>query len=100
MPEQAPPPSSTPDLDVAVRILELMILTAWADGKVEGSEALSIQQQVAAHPVLKQVRNMAGISKQVRARMAAAGLETVLREVAGQWCAGPTASWPTSAACA
>ena len=73
-----------PDLEVATRILELMVLTAWADGKVEGSEALSIQQQVMAHPLLKQVRNMAGLSKRIRGRIAEIGLETALREVAAQ----------------
>ena len=76
--------TTEPEPEVAGHIVELMVLTAWADGKVEGSEALSIQQQVAAHPLLHQVRNLAGLAKKVRARMTEAGLEEALREVAVQ----------------
>jgi uncharacterized tellurite resistance protein B-like protein len=76
--------NTEPDLEVAGRIVELMVLTAWADGKVEGSEALSIQQQVTAHPLLQQVRNLAGLAKGTRARMTEVGLEATLREVSAK----------------
>ena len=36
------------------RILELMFLTAWADGKFEGSEALAIHRLTAQEPLLRE----------------------------------------------
>jgi tellurite resistance protein len=77
-------PATELQQEVAGHIVELMVLTAWADGKVEGSEALSIQQQVTAHPLLQQVRNLSGLAKKTRARMIEVGLETALREVAAR----------------
>ena len=72
------------ELQLATRILELMIVTAWADGKVLGSEALSIQHQVAQNPLLKRVRNLAEVSRRMRARIAELALEPALRKVAAQ----------------
>ena len=73
-----------PELQLATRILELMIVTAWADRKVEGSEALSIQRQVAQSPLLGRVRSLAEVSKRMRARIAEVELEPALREAAAQ----------------
>lgn len=67
-------------LDDARAIVELMVLTAWADGKVEGAEALAVHRTVAAHPVLRQVGSTAEVSKLARQRLAEVGLEDALRE--------------------
>lgn len=69
-------------LDPAPSIVELMVITAWADGKVEGAEALAVHQQVAAHPLLQKVKSTAEISKRARARLQEVGLEDALREAA------------------
>ena len=41
------------DLEQARRIVELMVLTAWADGRVEGVEALAIHKLTLAFPQLR-----------------------------------------------
>ena len=40
------------DRDEAERVIALMVLAAWADGRVEGSEAFAIQRLVAGNPLL------------------------------------------------
>lgn len=69
-------------LDPAPSIVELMVLTAWADGKVEGAEALAVHKQVATHPLLQKVKGTAEISRRARARLQEVGLEDALREAA------------------
>ena len=43
------------DIEQARHIVELMVLTAWADGKVEGSEALTIHKLTISFPELREV---------------------------------------------
>ncbi len=83
----------------ARRVVELMVLSAWADGHVEGSEALAIQRQVAASPMLERVGTVSEIGRETRSWMVADGIEACLagaaagieerdyRELAFQCCA-------------
>jgi Tellurite resistance protein TerB len=64
------------------RILELMFLTAWADERFVGSEALAIQKLMANIPLLRDVRATADIDYSARRRMAEVGLEACVREAA------------------
>jgi tellurite resistance protein len=69
-------------MDSARRILELMFLTAWADGKFEGSEALAIHKLVAHVPMLRELRGTAGMDLAAKRRLAESGLEASVREAA------------------
>jgi uncharacterized membrane protein YebE (DUF533 family) len=83
----------------ARRVVELMVLSAWADGHVEGSEALAIQRQVAASSLLDGVGVVSEIGRETRTWMIADGIESCLaaaaagiqdrdyRELAFQCCA-------------
>ena len=83
----------------ARRVVELMVLSAWADGHVEGSEALAIQRQVAANPMLDGVGVVSEIGREARRWMLADGMDACLaaaaadlkdrdyRELAFQCCA-------------
>ncbi len=71
-----------PDRKQQRRIVELMVLTALADGTVEGSEALTIRELVQRHPALAGVGETAAISNAIRERSADIGLEACVREVA------------------
>jgi|ERR1041384_688084 tellurite resistance protein len=71
-----------PDRDAARRIYELMVLTAWADGKVEAAEALAVHEVVTANPVFKEIGSKAEISRSVKARIDQQGLEAALKEAA------------------
>jgi Tellurite resistance protein TerB len=87
------------DRGEAERVVALMVLAAWADGKVVGSEAFAIQRQVAGHPLLSHVRSVTEISEETRARLRERGMEACLadacaalrdreyRELAFQCCA-------------
>ena len=87
------------DRGEAERVIALMVLTAWADGKVVGSEAFAIQRQVAASPLLSHVRTISEIAEETRARLREQGMEACLadacaalpdreyRELAFQCCA-------------
>jgi tellurite resistance protein len=70
------------DLDQARRIVELMVLTAWADGRVEGSEALAIHKLTVAVPELREVGPTGGISARAKARLERIGMDAALREAA------------------
>jgi tellurite resistance protein len=70
------------DLDQARRVVELMVLTAWADGHVEGSEALTIHRLVTATPQLRQVGATGEISRLTKAKLEERGLEACVREAA------------------
>jgi hypothetical protein len=70
------------DLPLARSIVELMVLIAWSDGRVEGNEALSIHKQVTTHPLLKQVGGTSELSRKARERMNQLGLEEAIRQVA------------------
>jgi uncharacterized tellurite resistance protein B-like protein len=87
------------DRSQAERVVELMVLAAWADGRVEGSEAIAIQRLVSTCPLLEDLGPVAAISHATRARLGARGMEACLaeacaalkdveyREVAFQCCA-------------
>ncbi|OLC76299.1 MAG: hypothetical protein AUG04_04755 [Deltaproteobacteria bacterium 13_1_20CM_2_69_21] len=69
-------------MESARRILELMFLTAWSDGKFEGSEALAIHRLVANVPMLRELRQTGGIDLAAKRRLAEHGLEACVREAA------------------
>lgn len=69
-------------LEEARTVVELMVLTAWADGTVQGVEALTVHKLVAANPDLKQVGSTAELSKRAKERLDEIGLEDALRECA------------------
>ena len=67
------------DLEQARRIVELMVLTAWADGKVEPNEALTVREIVAGFP---DIGNKSELSRAVKKRIDEKGFEEALRETA------------------
>ncbi|HET9754094.1 MAG TPA: TerB family tellurite resistance protein [Myxococcales bacterium] len=69
-------------MEQARRILELMFLTAWADGRFEGSEALAIHRLAATVPQLREVGTTGDIEVAARRRLAEVGLETCVRDAA------------------
>ena len=66
----------------ARRILELMFLTAWADGRFEGSEALAIHKLAATVPQLRGVGATNEIDLAAKRNLRAKGLEAAVREAA------------------
>lgn len=70
------------DVEQARKIVELMVLTAWADGHVEGAEALMIHKLVAGHAELRELGPTGDISRAVKERLAQVGMEQALRESA------------------
>lgn len=69
-------------MEQARRILELMFLTAWADGRFEGSEALAIHRLAATVPQLREVGTTGDIEVAARRKLAQVGLETCVRDAA------------------
>jgi tellurite resistance protein len=69
-------------METARRILELMFLTAWSDGRFEGSEALAIHRLAAQVPMLREVVPTSDIDLAVKARLAESGLEPCVHEAA------------------
>jgi len=70
------------DLEQARRIVELMVLTAWADGRVEGSEALTIHKLTFAYPELRDVGPTGEISARAKDRLGRVGMDRAVREAA------------------
>jgi len=70
------------DLEQARRIVELMVLTAWADGRVEGVEALAIHKLTLAFPQLRDVGPTGEISSVAKERLQRAGIAAAVREAA------------------
>jgi uncharacterized tellurite resistance protein B-like protein len=68
------------DRNQAERVVELMVLAAWADGRVEGSEAIAIQRLVSTSGLLEHVGAIATISDATRARLRERGMEACLEE--------------------
>jgi uncharacterized tellurite resistance protein B-like protein len=64
----------------AERVVELMVLAAWADGRVEGSEAIAIQRLVSTCPLLEHLGPTAAIGNATRARLREKGMEACLEE--------------------
>jgi hypothetical protein len=65
----------------STHIVRLVMLTASSAGSVDAAEALAVAEAL-RHPRLVGVQDPAGIGRAVRARLAEAGLEDALREVA------------------
>ena len=70
------------DIEQARRVVELMFLTAWADGRFEGSEALAIHKLAASVPHLRGVGATNEIDLNAKRNLRAKGLEAAVREVA------------------
>ena len=71
------------DIEQARHVVELMVLTAWADGRVVGSEALAIRKLTAAHPELRNVGPAGELSARAKERLNRVGMEAAVREAAG-----------------
>jgi tellurite resistance protein len=70
-------------METARRILELMFLTAWSDGRFEGSEALTIHRLAAQIPSLRELLGSAAdIDLAAKARLHKEGLEPCVRDAA------------------
>lgn len=74
----------TPDPAQAAAIFELMIMTALADGRVEGAEALAIRKLLETTEALQGFGSTAEIGKQVRNRVQLLGLEESVRGAAAR----------------
>jgi tellurite resistance protein len=72
------------DVEGARSIYQLMVLTAWSDGKVEASEALAVHEIVASMPEFKEIGSKSELSKAAKARIDEKGLDATLRETAGK----------------
>lgn len=75
--------SARVDLAQAQQVVQLMVLTAWADGHVEGSEALTIHKLVASYPELREVGPTGDLSRLARERLQRLGMTAAIRESAG-----------------
>ena len=87
------------DAKQGTKVVQLMVLAAWADGHVAGSEAIIIQKLVNSSPLLAAVGPIAELSRDTRARLLEDGMGTSLiaaaagvrdleyRELAFQCCA-------------
>src|SRR5437588_12710820 len=70
------------DLEQARHVVELMVLTAWADGRVVGSEALTIHKLTVAIPELREVGPTGEISARAKERLERVGMDKAVREAA------------------
>jgi tellurite resistance protein len=68
----------------AKRIYELMVMTAWTDGKVEAKEALAVHDIAQAMPDFKALEGKAELSKKMKARIDEIGLDAAVREKAAE----------------
>ncbi len=66
------------DVEQAEHVIELMVLAAWADGRVEGSEALAIQRLAARQPLLQGHGPVGDVSKVTHQRLVREGMEQCL----------------------
>jgi tellurite resistance protein len=69
-------------VETARRILELMFLTAWADARLEGSEAIAIRKLAAQVPLLREVGHTSDIEVTTKQRLQQHGLDPCVREAA------------------
>ncbi len=69
-------------METARRILELMFLTAWCDGRFEGSEAFAIHKLASQVPMLREIASTSDIDLAAKERLAASGIEACVREAA------------------
>jgi len=63
-------------------VVEMMVLSAWADGQVEGSEALAIQRLVAGNPLLEGVGVVSEIARETRRWLLGEGMDACLAAAA------------------
>jgi hypothetical protein len=63
-------------------IYELMVLSVWADGRVLPDEVLAVQRLVASDPDLSRLANRSELSRAIKDRIGAEGLDAVVREKA------------------
>src|SRR5438876_12362648 len=66
------------DAKQARRVVQLMVLAAWADGHVAGSEAITIQKLVNGMPLLDEVGPIAELCSETRARLVEEGMDECL----------------------
>ena len=66
------------DIEQAEHVIELMVLAAWADGKVEGSEALAVQRLASREPLLHGHGPVGDVSKITYQRLVREGMEQCL----------------------
>src|SRR4051812_50069711 len=69
-------------MEQARRILELMFLTAWSDGRLEGSEALAIHKLAAHVPLLREGGASGDIEVAARRKLSQFGLLACVRDAA------------------
>jgi hypothetical protein len=67
----------------ARRVVQLMVLSAWADGVVQGSEAIAIQKMVSGIPLLRHVGPIAELCRETRTQMLDEGMDECLIGAAG-----------------
>ena len=66
------------DVEQGRRCVQLMVLAAWADGHVEGTEALAIQKLVQGLPELADVGPISEIARDTRVLLQDLGMEACL----------------------
>jgi hypothetical protein len=66
------------DAEQGRRCVQLMVLAAWADGHVEGTEALAIQKLVQGLPELSGVGPISEIARETRVLLQDLGMEACL----------------------
>lgn len=66
------------DLEQADHVIELMVLAAWADGRVEGTEASAIQRMASKEPLLQGHGQIGDVSKVTHQRLVREGMEQCL----------------------
>lgn len=66
------------DIEQAEHVIELMVLAAWADGRVEGSEALAVQRLASKEPLLSGHGPVGDVSKVTHQRLVREGMEQCL----------------------
>jgi uncharacterized membrane protein YebE (DUF533 family) len=70
------------DVEEGRRCVQLMVLAAWADGHVEGTEAIAIQKLVHGLPELSGVGPISEIARQTRQLLQEQGMEACMIGVA------------------
>src|SRR2546428_8402762 len=66
------------DAKQARRVVQLMVLAAWADGHVAGSEAITIQKLISGSHLLGGVGPIAELSRETRAQLVDEGMDECL----------------------
>jgi uncharacterized membrane protein YebE (DUF533 family) len=71
------------DVKQARRVVQLMVLAAWADGHVAGTEAITIHKLVGGVELLDGVGPIAELCRDTRTRLTEEGMEECLLAAAG-----------------